>query len=226
TNQGTVQAKGGTPSCLTAGGVGFPGAIRIECTTCSLATTDPPASTSNTLGSITAASTPALVNLPALSISSVGGVSVPSTASGLHGNPDVSLSSSTTNPITVTLTANHVPVPTMFYVKVLPAADEPIFYPSTASTGSVATSTATATVRLPPGRVCVLTAYAGFTQLAGLFPLIDGESVDQILVAGDSEGSASTVLITASGKKIPVAQLSPEDKVRVAMAFEAMQRQK
>ena len=120
-----------------------------------------------------------------------------------------------TNLITVILTANNVPVPTMFYVKVIPAADEPMFYPSSPSVGSFSSSTATATVRLPPGRVCVLTAYAGFTQLAGLFPLIDGELIDQILVAGDTEGSASTVLITTSGKEIPVTQLSPEDQVRV-----------
>ncbi|MGH9782906.1 MAG: hypothetical protein ACRD88_01870, partial [Terriglobia bacterium] len=223
TNQGTVQAKGGNASCVGGGGYGYTGRIRIECSTCSVGTTDPVASVSNTLGPITAASTPPLVSLPTLLISTVGGVAVPASAAGSHAAPDLTIPATTTNPMNVTLIANNVPVPTQFVVKVIPAFAEPLFFPSTFSTGSFATSTAIA--RLPPGQVSVLTAFASFTQVAGLFPLLDGEPVEQVLVAASVGEPSSVMLITKSGKEVRLDQLALEAQVRLAQAFDALAKE-
>ncbi len=223
TNQGTVQAKGGNNSCVGGGGFGYTGRVRVECTTCSVATTDPAASLSNTLGPITSASTPALTALPTLTISSIGGTTVPATPTGSHASPDVALPATSPSELPVTLTATNVPVPTQFVVKLMPAMGEPLFFPSTRSAGSFATSTATATVRVPPGTVCVLTAYVSFTQVAGLFPMIEGEEVEQVLVATQPEEPSTTSLITTSGLMIPVSSLPQEDQVRVASVLSMMQ---
>lgn len=209
TQQGTVQAKGGNNSCVGGGGFGYAGRVRIECTTCTLNATDPVASTSTTLGPITAASTPALTALPTLTITNVAGSTVPATPTGSHASPDLSLAASTPSELTVTLTATNVPVPTQFTVKMLPAMGEPLFFPSTYSTGSFASSTATATVRIPPGVVNVLTAYMSFTQVAGGFPLIDGEEVERVLLAAPLADDSDALVLLQSGRAVALSDLAP-----------------
>ena len=215
TQQGTVQAKGGNNSCVGGGGFGYAGRVRIECTTCTLNATDPVASTSTTLGPITAASTPALTALPTLTITNVAGSTVPATPTGSHASPDLSLAASTPSELTVTLTATNVPVPTQFTVKMLPAMGEPLFFPSTYSTGSFASSTATATVRIPPGVVNVLTAYMSFTQVAGGFPLIDGEEVERVLLAAPLADDSDALVLLQSGRAVALSDLAPQDRQRV-----------
>lgn len=215
TQQGTVQAKGGNNSCVGGGGFGYAGRVRIECTTCTLNATDPVASTSNTLGPITAASTPALTALPTLTITNVAGSTVPATPTGSHASPDLSLAASTPSELTVTLTATNVPVPTQFTVKMMPAMGEPLFFPSTYSTGSFASSTATATVRIPPGVVNVLTAYMSFTQVAGGFPLIDGEEVERVLLAAPLADDSDALVLLQSGRAVALSDLAPQDRQRV-----------
>ena len=76
-------------------------------------------------------------------------------------------------------------------------------------------------MRLPPGQLCVVTAYASFQQVARLFPVIDGEPVEQIMVAASVGEPSTTILITKSGKEVPVSQLSVEDQRQVALAIDA-----
>jgi hypothetical protein len=59
---------------------------------------------------------------------------------------------------------------------------------------------------------------------ASLFPLIDGEQVERMLLAATRGGASSTVLISKSGREVQVSQLSSEDQLRVTLAFEAMQQ--
>ena len=75
TVQGGVTATGGGGGCVA--GIGGPGRIRVECTTCSLVATNPADSVSNALGPVAPASTPPLINVPTLTISTIGGLSVP-----------------------------------------------------------------------------------------------------------------------------------------------------
>lgn len=159
TNQGVVQARGGGQSCAGAGSYGYPGIVRVECLTCAVAATTPAAFIANTLGPITPASTPAATALPSVTISSIGGVSTPSTPSGSHGSPDVAIPVASSLDVPVLLSIQNVAVPQQFYVKMIPAMGEPQYFPATLSTGSFASSTATAIVRMPPGVVCVLLAF-------------------------------------------------------------------
>ncbi|MGH7754061.1 MAG: hypothetical protein ACREN5_14740, partial [Gemmatimonadales bacterium] len=224
---GTLSAAGGpggSPCFAAAGGVGR---IRLEAfTTTGLSVTSTPAFTfSPAPGPVTAASTPALTNLPTLTITSVGGVAAPGMPTGSYVTADVSLPSGTTNPVSFTLTAAHIPVGTVFTVRLIPQSGTFSTVPSTPSSGTFATSTATASVSFPIGQVSVLNAFASFTlpQLASLFPLIDGEPMDRIMVAA-TYGEPSTVsLVTKSGKQVPVAQLPLEDQLRLATAWEALQ---
>lgn len=74
---------------------------------------------------------------------------------------------------------------------------------------------------LVTGQVAVLNADATFTlpQLAGLFPLIDGEPVERIVVAATYGEPSSVSLVTKSGKEVPVSQLSPVEQLRLATAL-------
>lgn len=223
TNQGALQARGGGQSCAGTGSYGYPGVVRVECVTCSIAATTPAAFIANTLGPITSASTPAVTALPSVTISSIGGVSAPSTPSGSHGSPDVALPMTSPLDVPVTLSIQNVSVPMQFYVKMIPAMGEPQFFPATLSTGSFASSTATAIVRMPPGVVCVLLAYLNYyPQVAGGFSLVDGEEVEHLLVAADVGDLMTASLLTKSGRILALSDLSAEDQERIVIAAGVM----
>jgi hypothetical protein len=80
-------------------------------------------------------------------------------------------------------------------------------------------------VTLPAGQVTLLQAFATMTltgQLSSLFPLIDGEPVDRVVVAATPGQPSAINLVTASGKEIRMDELRFEDQIRVAQAWEAM----
>lgn len=110
---GTISAIGGAVNRLgySAGN----GRIRLESNTLSFSGTF--------TGSLTV-STPGIVNfssIPTISITSIGGISVPAAAQGLFVSPDITLPSSTNpNSITVNLSASNVPVGTIVRVVTAP----------------------------------------------------------------------------------------------------------
>lgn len=59
-------------------------------------------------------------------------------------------------------------------------------------------------------------------QVAGLVPVIDGEPAERVFVAGGLNEPSTTMVVTKSGKEAPLSQLSAEDQVKVARAFDAM----
>ncbi len=200
---GTLQATGGLGRCGLLAGVGR---IRLEALTLGFSgAINPSASISVSPGPVTAAGNPALINLPSLTFSAIGGVTGPANPSGSYATADVSLPQGTTNPVTVTLTAANTPVGTVFSVRLIPQFGTPTTINSSASTGTFTSSTATASVTFPSGQVSILNAYASFTlpaQVAALYPLIDGEPVERVIIAANY-GEASTVtLITKSGKEM------------------------
>jgi hypothetical protein len=137
----------------------------------------------------------------------------------------VSLSAGTTNPVSVLLTAANTPLNTILTLKLIPVAGNPSTFPVTALSGTPSQSTATSNVTFPSGQVSVLNAYASLTLTAGLFPMIDGEEVDRVLLAAVMGGPSTTTLVTRSGREVPMSALSETMQVQVAMAFEAMQQQ-
>lgn len=171
-----------------------------------------------------AGSTPALVSLPTLAFTSVGGVAPPAAPTGSFTTADVTLPPTTTNPVSVTLTATNTPAPTTYTIKLLPQFASPVSQ-TVNSGGSFAVSTATANVTFPNGVVSALQAFAGFTLTASLAPIIDGEPADQVLLAAGYGEPSTLTLVTKSGKEIPVSQLSQADQVKVAKAFEAMRNE-
>jgi hypothetical protein len=107
-------------------------------------------------------------------------------------------------------------------MKLIPVAGNPSLFPVSALSGTPSLSTASSDVTFPSGQVSVLNVFASFTITAGLFPLIDGEEVDRVLMAATMGETSSLTLVTKSGKEVPVSQLSQGDQLKVAMAFEAM----
>jgi hypothetical protein len=228
TGPGTLQAKGGTLFFVPVGGpqpctIGGDGRIRLEAFTFSFTGPSTPALTTGVPGPVTPASTPALTNLPTLTISAVGSIAPPATPGGSYAAADVSLPAGTTNPVPVTITATNTPVPTPFTIKVIPQFAAPTSVTANTS-GTFGTSTATANVTLFTGQVSIIQAFGGFTLTAGLFPLIDGEEIDRVLLAAGYGEPSSFALVTKSGKEIPGSELSQEVQLKVALAFEAMRQ--
>jgi hypothetical protein len=198
TVQGGVTATGGGGGCVA--GVGGPGRIRIECTTCSLVATNPAASVSNVLGPVAPASTPPLVSVPTLTISAIGGLTVPTNPNGVYTAADVTLPTGTVNPVSVTLTASNLPVGTVFTLRIIPASGAEAFFVSSPTTGTFASSTATVAVQFPYSQISLMQAYANVPLSAGLAPQIDGDIAERVLIA-TAIGEPSTVtVVTRSGK--------------------------
>ncbi len=220
---GTLTAAGSNSGCSSLLSSG-PGRIRLEGFTLNFTGTSTPAfSPSMAPGPVTAASIPALVNLPTVSFT-VGGVAAPSTPGGSYAVADIALPPTTTNPVPTMLTATNLPTGTVFTVRLVPqfGAATSVNTPPTA--GTFATSTTTVNLTFPTGEVSVLNATGSFTlpQLAGLFPLIDGDPAEQVLLAAGYGEPSTLTLVTKSGKEVPVSRLSQTDQRKVAMAFEAM----
>jgi hypothetical protein len=152
-------------------------------------------------------STPGLVliaNLPALSISSVGGIAAPANPTG---NRDVELPGVTTNPVTVEFQTTNVPLGTTV---VLTAAAERGISTTANSTpvaGSVNSGTASANINLPNGN-SILSAQTTFTVTASLgadfSKYAKGEQVEKVRVGINPEGLSETTFITISGKEFTV----------------------
>jgi hypothetical protein len=178
---------------------------------------------------VTPASNPALVALPALAVSTVGGVAAPAVPAGSFAAADVSLPQGTSNPVPVVVAAANIPVgsPTVITVRLIPQSGSAtdINIPPLSQTGTFASSTATANVTFPVSSVSVIQAWATMTltgQIASLMPLIDGEPVERVQVAA-AQGERSTLsLVTKSGKEVRVDQLAVEDQLRIARAWEVM----
>lgn len=232
-------AGGGGNSVLSAlGGTsqgcgqpqGAPGRIRLEASSLSAFTglSNPTPSIANAPGPVSPSGNPALANVPTLAIASVGGTAVPSSPTASYSIPDIALAAGTANPIPVIVNATNTPVgsPTEIKVRLIPRGTASIVTVPTANhTGSFASSSATANVNLPIGQVTVLQAFAAMTltgQTASLFPLIDGEPVERVMVAAILGEASAFSLVTKSGREVRLEELRIEDQMRVARAWETL----
>ena len=206
------------------------GRIRFEATNVLgfTGTTNPVPSVANAPGPVSPAGNPALANVPTLAVASVGGVAPPATPGASYFSPDVALAPGTTNPIPVVLNATNTPVgsPTAITLKLLSqGSTTSTVIPTADHTGTFASSSASANVTFPVGQVSVVQAFAAMTltgQTASLFPLIDGEPVEQVAVAATLGQPSAVSLVTKSGREVRLDQLTFEDQLRVARAWEVM----
>lgn len=148
-----------------------------------------------------------LANMPTLRINSVGGVNAPASLSGtFHATPDITLPTTQTNPVTVALQAANIPLGTTIEVRLTPASGNPGSVQSTPLAGTVAASTATASLTLPTGQSLIYaTASIDLTgsnsaQLKPIF--IEGERVRKIEVGANFGGASDVVYVTESGKRV------------------------
>lgn len=221
TNQGTLNALGGR--VLVQGFVvGGDGRIRAEALVFGpFAATTPAASIVGTLGPVTASSTPALINLPTLAFSSIGGIAPPASPTGSFTTADVTLPPTTTNPVSVTITATNTPPSITYTIKLLPQFAAPSSQ-TVNSTGTFAVSTANANVTFPNGRVSALQAFAGFTLTASVRPAFEGEEIERVMVAVGLGEPSSIMLVTTSGKEVTVEQLPVTEQWKLAVALDEL----
>jgi hypothetical protein len=193
TGTGLISAKGG--SSYAPGGKGR---IRLEATTNTFTPGTNPQYTYGQPGSVFPAS------VPSLTITTIATVAVPASPIGSYAQPDVLLPNTTTNPVTVSISASNIPVGTTVAVTVTPQFGSSTSVNATLS-GTNASSTASASVTLSTQYVNVVTAQATFTLLASLF--YENEKIDRVRVATTMGKDSQAVYITESGREIPAEKL-------------------
>jgi hypothetical protein len=202
TGTGTIWVGGGArPDGPRASG----GFVRIEASINTYAGTIDSAAGGSFLSFPTA---PIPANLPTLRITSVAGTAAPQNPKAGLLSPDITFANAISTPITVQVAASNVPLTTPVNIKVVPAVGSPVSTTTGGLSGTVASSSASALVTLPPG-AGVVTASATFNvsgqqALLNSLPLIDGERPTQVEVVAEADGRSRTYLIAKSGARFEV----------------------
>jgi hypothetical protein len=148
---------------------------------------------------------------PSLTIASVASVAVPASPTGSLTTPDITLPADTANPMTIGLAAVNIPLGTTVTVTVKPLNGAASSAVSSGLAGTLAASTASASLTIPTNQPSVISASATFTlaSLPSTGPLFaQGEQVERIRVAAVLGGLPTTTYITRSGREVPVDALS------------------
>ena len=201
---GSIDVSGGAGGVggvnnSVAGGAGSFGRMHLEAETVSGSIASVPAG----LVRLTAPSDIFPANLPIIRITTVDGIPVPTQPNGVD---DVVLPTGIVNPVAVEFSASNVPPGTVIQLTMTPRSGATINTISNALTGTVANSTASASIVLPQGP-SVLSAAVSFTITAANGDLLNsfshlaaGEPIERVeVVTAMGEGS-NTQFITKSGK--------------------------
>jgi hypothetical protein len=94
---------------------------------------------------------PSAGQLPQLTVTSVGGVPVSASPTGVLSTPDAVLSAQQNNPIPVVISCANLPLNTPITVSVKPANGSPVSATGYNTTGTLASSTATVSISMPRG---------------------------------------------------------------------------
>lgn len=198
---GSISAAGGarasTSSCAASslGGAAGAGRIRFEAETYTRTAASSPTHVLAAPGAVF------IAGLPTLAITTVAGVAVPASPTGVA---DVSLPTTTINPVTVAFQTTGVPVGNTITVKVTPAYGPTSTATSTALTGSTANATSSASITLPTGP-STLQATVTYTIVASLGDSLSrfaqNERVEKITLSAMPGSASKATLITVSGKQ-------------------------
>jgi hypothetical protein len=112
--------------------------------------------------------------------------------------------------MTVSLAATNIPLGTTVAVTAKPQNGAASAAVSSALAGTLAASTASASLTIPTSQPSVLSASATFTlaALPGAGPLYaEGEEVERVRVAAILGGPSQIVYITRSGRELPAESL-------------------
>jgi hypothetical protein len=145
---------------------------------------------------------------PGLAIASVGGVAAPAAPTGnIAANPDILLPVGAANPVEVVITASNIPLGTAILLTATPQTGAKVSATTGGLTGTLQSSTATASISLNLAQTSVLTATATYPLMAsaGEGPLYaEGEEVTHIKVAALLSGQSRLMYVTRSGREIVV----------------------
>jgi len=200
-SNGTIDVRGGG----TFGG--SPGRVRIEAYTNTATITF----TANVAPSVTQPTVVTLPNTPTLRIASVAGVAAPASPASSFSNPDIVLPASTANPVAVNLEASNIPLGTTVTVKVTGQTGAATSATSTGLSGTVASSTASASVTIPTNQPSIISATATFTLVSlgvGGPVYAQGEAVERVQVTAVHGGPSIVTYLTASGNELPAEQVA------------------
>mgnify|MGYP006170979629 CR=1 FL=1 len=202
----TAPTIAGSPSLELSGGfssfegVAPGGILRIEGNT----STFNPFINGNSTASIVATPQPVIAqNLPTMRIVAVGGIAVGPNPAGVFEPVDVNFDVAPAGPVAVELAAANVPLGTEVKVRVTPQAGNATEVMSSALAGTVASSTASADVTVPPGYGTIIASatFACTSTLCAFLPpdRRNGAMVEVIASAG---GVSRAFVVTADGKRI------------------------
>jgi hypothetical protein len=142
-------------------------------------------------------------NLPTIRIASIAGITPPNQPNGtLQGGPDITLPANQPNPVTVALAASNIPLGALLQVTLTPENGLRVVTQSSALSGTLAASTATASISVPDG-ICVIQA-SGTIDVTSSAMMINGERVKTIEVTATFGGKPVVTYVTASNKRVRV----------------------
>jgi hypothetical protein len=171
-------------------------------------------------GSVTQGFQPIIFPVPGqgiqLKISSIAGVAVATSPSGVLANPDVIVPAQQTNPVPVVVNCTNVPLNTEIAVVVHPASGPDVQGVGLNNIGTLASSTATVSLNLPRGGGVIyakaVTGIGGTAStsspaetktrsLAETGWTADGERFARIEVTAALGGASQIAYLTESGKR-------------------------
>ncbi|MBI5025149.1 MAG: hypothetical protein HZC12_00155 [Nitrospirae bacterium] len=129
---------------------------------------------------------------------------MPASPTGSYAQPDMLLPSTTTNPVTVNLSASNIPTGTTVKVSMIPQYGSATDVTATLSRTN-SSSTASASVNLSTSYANVIMAQATFTLLTAMF--YDNEKIEKVRVAATMGKESEVVYITETGKEIKAEEL-------------------
>lgn len=196
TGGGFAQLSGGYSPRL---GVAPGGVIRVE-GDATLLNLSIQGQSNGSLAAAPGAITPAAT--PSLRITQIGTQTVPGAPTGNTATPDVSFATPPTGPVTVSLAAANIPLGAAIKVRVTPQVGAFTEVTSDPLSGTIASSTGTASVTIPPGYGSI-TATASFgcdTNFCALLPAHEraGAVVEVVAAAGASRA----YIVTKEGRRI------------------------
>lgn len=201
----SVQGGGGGSGfgAVATGGNGGHGYVTVEAYQfTSFNPTVNPSAAYLKLGTPTAFS---LANPPQLKIKMVAGANAPATPKGTFAAiPDISFDTAPANPVMVMIEAANIPLGTKVKVILTPESGTSQTVESTPLAGTVAVSTATASLSLTLGRSLInaTAVYEINGNIAYLAPdILKGERVKWVRISANFGGQSEVQYITESGKR-------------------------
>ncbi|HEU4891733.1 MAG TPA: hypothetical protein VFT47_09295 [Vicinamibacterales bacterium] len=169
-------------------------------------------------GTVLSAPQPAIPSgIPTLRITSVGGLAVGQNPTGSIATPDVTFQTVPSGPVTVNLAASNIPIGTVASVRANPLIGTATTTDSSALTGSLQSSTASASLTIPAGAgvITAVTTFPVTTAMLDRLPQIPGMKPALIEVTADASGTSRLFVIGEDSRRVEL-KLGTDGRFAVA----------